>query len=134
MVKKSLKRIHTTSLCIRHGLIQIKVLHRLHYSNEKLARIYPNIINPECPRCSHNPATVGHMFWACRSLNSFKAISYIPRVTVDPDPVIGIFAHTLRRTLYFLPDKCHSVSNADGREIDSYAVEVGKTSVIQTLG
>lgn len=93
--QKSLKRIHTTSLCIRHGLIQFKVVHRLHYSNEKLAKLYPNI-NPECPRCSHNPATVGHMFWACRSLNSFwtkvfEALSYIRGVTVDPDPVIAIF-------------------------------------------
>ena len=61
--QKSLKRIHTTSLCIRHGLIQFKAVHRLHYSCEKMAKLCPNI-NPECPRCSNNPATVGHMFWS----------------------------------------------------------------------
>lgn len=90
--------VHTTSLCIRHGLIQFKVLHRLRYSNEKLARIYPNV-NPEFPRCSHNPATVGHMFWAFRSLTNFwkktfQAISYKRGVTVNPDPVIAIFGTT----------------------------------------
>lgn len=90
-----LRRIHTTSLCIRHGLIQFKVVHRLHYSNEKLSRIYPDV-NPECPRCSHNPATLGHMFWSCRSLTSFwakifEAISHIGAVNVDPDPLIAVF-------------------------------------------
>lgn len=49
----SLKCIHTTSLCIRHSLIQFKVLHRLHYSNVKLAKIYPGT----SPECHHSPAT-----------------------------------------------------------------------------
>ena len=30
----SLYRIHTTSLCLRHCLIQFKVLHCLHYTRE----------------------------------------------------------------------------------------------------
>lgn len=32
--------IHSSSVCVRHGLIQFKVLHRLHLSRDKLARIY----------------------------------------------------------------------------------------------
>ncbi|CAB1340153.1 unnamed protein product, partial [Coregonus sp. 'balchen'] len=30
----SIERFHTSSFCIRHRLIQFKVLHRLHYSND----------------------------------------------------------------------------------------------------
>ena len=74
-------------------VFQFKVVHRLHYSNEKLSRTYPDV-NPECPRCNHNPATVGHMFWSCRFLNSFEAISYIRGVNVNPNPLIAIFATT----------------------------------------
>ena len=33
--KNTIQRIHTSSLCIRHGLIQFKVVHRLHYSNDR---------------------------------------------------------------------------------------------------
>ena len=91
----SLKRIHTTSLCLKHGLIQFKIVHRLHYSPEKLAKIYPGT-NPVCPRCGHSPAKLGHMFWSCNSLNNFwvrvfEAISSICDRTVNPDPTVAIF-------------------------------------------
>ena len=65
----SLQRIHSSSLCIRHGLIQFKIVHRLHYSGEKLARLF-NIPDPGCPRCGHIPASLSHMFWTCPSLTT----------------------------------------------------------------
>ena len=73
------------------------------------------------------------MFCACRTLNSFwtkvfKAVSYIRGVTVDPDPVITIFGTTPSEE-HYLTDECHSVSNTDGTEIYSYAVEVGNVCV-----
>lgn len=44
----SLIRVHNSSLCIHHGLIQFKVLHRLHFSNEKLAKLLcGKTINPD---------------------------------------------------------------------------------------
>lgn len=91
----SLKRIHTTSLCIRHGLIQFKIVHHLHYSPEKLAKIYPGT-SPVCPRCGHSPAKLGHMFWSCDSLINFwvrvfEAVSFICDRTVNPDPTVAIF-------------------------------------------
>lgn len=42
--RDSLTHIHTSSLCLRHGLIQFKVLHRLHYSRDKLAKIFSSQI------------------------------------------------------------------------------------------
>ena len=37
-----LGRVHSSSPCARYGLIQFKIVHRLHFTKEKLARIYPN--------------------------------------------------------------------------------------------
>ena len=90
-----LRRIHATSLCMRHSLIQFKVTHRLHYSNEKLGRIYPGF-EAGCPRCHYKPATLGHMFWSCGSLarfwgGIFEAISHVCDRTIDPCPIIAIF-------------------------------------------
>ena len=60
----------TSSFCIKHGLIQIKVFHHLDYSNDRLSKIFPNFYH-KCLRCHQSPATVGHMFWSCQSLSGF---------------------------------------------------------------
>ena len=95
MWQHSLERIHTSSLCIRHGLIQFKVLHRLHYSRDKLSKLFPTV-DPGCPRCSYVPATTGHMFWSCSSLNDywrqiFDVFSKICGQTIAPDYHTAIF-------------------------------------------
>ena len=70
MWQYSLERIHTSSLCIHHGLIQSKLLHHLHYSRDKLSKLFPTA-DPGCLRCSYVPTTIGHMFWLCTSLNDY---------------------------------------------------------------
>ncbi len=67
---QSLRHLHTSSLCLRHCLVQFKVLHWLHFTREKLSKIYPNN-DPVCVRCHLKPATTWHMFWECISLISF---------------------------------------------------------------
>ncbi len=49
------------SICVRHGLLQFKIIHRLHFSRSKLARIFPEI-DPTCSRC-HN--TLNTLTLAC---------------------------------------------------------------------
>lgn len=90
-----LRRIHSTSICARHGLIQFKIVHRLHMSKVKLSKIYPEV-DPICNRCKQVPATLFHTFWSCSSLTSFwssifEAYSSISGVTIDPCPFIGLF-------------------------------------------
>lgn len=58
--------IHSSSVCVRHGSIQFKGLHRLHFTRVKLARIYQGA-DPTCPRCKRVPANICHMFWSCPS-------------------------------------------------------------------
>ena len=86
--------VHTASVCARHGLIQFKVLHRLHYSKVKLSKMYPNT-DPMCDRCKAFPATLGHMFWSCPKLSNywnsiFKALSDVLGYSIDPDPVMAV--------------------------------------------
>lgn len=87
--------VHSASICTRHGLIQFKVLHRLHLSKVKLAKMYPNI-DPLCDRCRAFPATLGHMFWLCPELSDFwvsifKTLSDVFGHTLEPDPALALF-------------------------------------------
>ena len=91
----ALKRVHSSSVCARHGLLQFKVLHRLHLSKVKLCRMYPNI-NPACDRCGQSPASLAHMFWHCPRIviywqKIFQSFSDIMGRVVDPSPLTAIF-------------------------------------------
>lgn len=57
-----LQRVHSSSICARHGLLQFKVLHRLHLAKEKLAKIYPGV-DPSCNRCKIVTGSLIHTFW-----------------------------------------------------------------------
>lgn len=91
----SINLIHSTSICIRHTLIQFKVFHRAYFTKAKLARIY-GTSDDGCPRCSQSPATMCHMFWSCTALGTFwgsvfEAISHVCNRTVDPNPFTTVF-------------------------------------------
>lgn len=62
--------VQTSSICARHSLMQCKVLHRAHFTNAKLARIFP-LRGDACNRCKQSPANHTHMFWSCPSLKAF---------------------------------------------------------------
>lgn len=61
--KLAIKRIHSTSICIQHGPLQFKVLHRRHLSKSRLARMYPGL-DLTCSSCKQTPATLFQMFWS----------------------------------------------------------------------
>ena len=85
--------IHSSSVCIRHGLIQFKIFHRLHLCRNRLAKLYPNV-DPTCVRCHQASATLFHMFWSIPALtllwtSIFKTFSHM--CGKDINPIIGIF-------------------------------------------
>lgn len=105
--------IHTSSLSAKHSLIQLKVVHRVHFTRARLAKIYPNL-DPLCPRCRGQPADLMHMFWLCPSLFTFwrtifKAYSHMFGTRLDPDPVSALFGLTSKESLAVLPTKAHVV-------------------------
>ncbi len=88
----ALSRVHSSSKCSRHALIQLKVLHRLHYSKAKLVRIFPNL-SPVRDRCKQ---TIHHMLWSCPKLapfwsSFFDTISKTYGCNIMPSPTSAIF-------------------------------------------
>ena len=87
--------VHSSSICIRHELLQFKVLHRLHLSASKLAKLYPGL-DPTCIRCRQDPASLSHMFWFCPKLdlfwtNIFGTFSYMCNKVISPNPLTALF-------------------------------------------
>lgn len=92
---KILKRVHTSSICARHGLLQCKVLHRIHWSKEKLSKRFPGT-DPTCDRCKITSGSYFHTFWSCSKLitfwtHIFKILSGTFRLPLDPCPMMALF-------------------------------------------
>ena len=90
-----LDSVHTSSICARHRLLQCKILHRVHYTNAKLARIYPER-SDACNRCKQSPADYMHMFWSCPKLSGFwtaifNTLGRALNMQIAPDPIIALF-------------------------------------------
>lgn len=91
----AITRIHSSSICIRHGLLQFKVLHRLHLSPSRIAKMYPGADSSR-PRCGRGPADLSHMFWLCPKLHTFwqaifKTISFMCKRNIDPCFITALF-------------------------------------------
>ena len=52
----ALSRVHGSSICARHGLLQFKILHRIHWTKLRLSKRFSDA-NPQCDRCKLNPAS-----------------------------------------------------------------------------
>ena len=100
--QKVITLVHSSSICIRHGLLQFKVLHRLHLSASKLAKLYPGL-DPTCIRCRQDPASLSHMFCLCPKLalfwtRTFDTFSYMCNKVVSPNPLTALFGVVPRET------------------------------------
>ena len=87
--------VHMSSICARHSLIQCKIVHRIHYTNARLARIFPGT-SDACNRCKQSPADLIHMFWTCPHLSEFwtsifTSFTEIAGVDIPPDPLTALF-------------------------------------------
>lgn len=66
----ALNLVHSSSFYTHHCLIQCKVLHKVHYTNAKLSKIY-STVSDTCNRCKQSPVNHIHMFWSYPTLSSF---------------------------------------------------------------
>lgn len=64
----AIKWVHSTSIWIRHELLQLKVLRRLHLSANKLAKLSPGLDRIMCGR---DLANLSHISWLRPKLISF---------------------------------------------------------------
>ena len=93
--KKIIDRIFSSSICLRHVVIQFKVVHRLHWSKTRLSQIKQSF-DPTCDRCKQEPASLLHMFWTCSKLqnywkNIFDVLAKACGVILKPCAFIAIF-------------------------------------------
>ena len=91
----ALRNVNGSSSCARLCVIQFKILHRVHFSKARLAKIYPNS-DPSCDRCHNTPADLVHMFFSCPSLITywsmiFKTLSDALNIDFQPNAVTAIF-------------------------------------------
>lgn len=108
-----LDRVHTSSSSAKHSLIQLKVVHRAHLTNARLAKMYPEV-EPSCPRCRSQPADLIHMFWVCPSLFTFwrcilKSFSEMFKTRIEPDPLCALFGLAPKVTCASLPNSAQVV-------------------------
>lgn len=94
----ALTNVHKSSICAKHGLMQFKILHRTHFTNVRLSKIYKDV-SPICERCHQAPANHAHMFWSCPTLQSywveiFGSLSKITGKLIEPNPLIALFGVT----------------------------------------
>lgn len=85
---------------MKHGLLQCKVVHKIHYTDLTLSRIYPNVTNL-CNRCKKCPGNHSHMFWFCPRLTTFwseisKTLWTAYNTIVSPDPLLALFGTPLQ--------------------------------------
>lgn len=119
-----LRRIPESSICARHGLIQLKVVLRAHLTNARLADIYPDT-DPSCPRCKGQPANHTHMFWSCPTLTTFwsdifNTFTKIYGETVNPNPLTAIFGIS--------PPSCPLSRNA--RDVIAFTTLIARRSIL----
>lgn len=54
----------------RDRFVQLKFLHRVYYTPQKLSRIYPGL-DDGCPKCRQSVGTFFHVVWACPVLQTY---------------------------------------------------------------
>lgn len=93
--KSCTDNIHNSSINARLGLIQFKVVHRLHFCQSRLSKFSPEI-SSLCPKCSAAEGTLSHQFLTCHKLNHFwnllfGHLSEVYNRTIMPDPIMALF-------------------------------------------
>lgn len=102
-----LQRVHSSSICAKHGVIQCKIVHRAYWTRVKLSRFFPDV-DPTCERCHSAPATLAHTLWLCPKLfeywsKVFDILSNVLEQTIDPSPLtalFGVLPFTMSISLY----------------------------------
>ncbi len=59
-----LEHVHTSSICAKHGLLQCKVVHCIHWTKVRLMKIYDDA-DPSCEKCCQTPVNHVNKFWSC---------------------------------------------------------------------
>lgn len=121
----AVNRIYSSTSCARLGLIQFKVLHRVHFSKARLAEIYPNVDN-RCDRCNNTPADLSHMFCLCPKLQNFWT-----SVFVTLSKILGInLKFCSRIALFGVPEDCATLRTTRQADIVAFASLLARRRIL----
>lgn len=90
-----MRRVHKSSICARHSLIQCRILHRTYYTKARLAKIYDGV-TPAFDWCKQSPANVIHTLWHSPSLYDywttiFNTLSEVVGEEMKPNALSALF-------------------------------------------
>lgn len=97
MWERGLEKVNTCSYSAKHCLIQFKIIHMLHYTKEKLHRIFPET-SDLCDKCKSSVGTPLHSYVLCPKICSFwidvfHIMSEVMKTAIKPEPlpiILGI--------------------------------------------
>jgi len=93
--EQAIERIQYTTCSARLGLIQFKVLYRVHLPRSRLSELHSEV-EDKCDKCHGSPCHLSHMFFFCPDLKGFwvgyfTIMSTVLGVNLQPCPLIAIF-------------------------------------------
>lgn len=108
--QQALSKIKDSSINARLCLIQFKIVHRLHYSREKINKIYPES-SPLCEKCMAERGTLLHSYALCPTLQSFwsNVFNFMTKVLkkkTTPNPVVIIFGIIQKTDMLRYAERC----------------------------
>ncbi|CAI5659845.1 unnamed protein product [Oreochromis niloticus] len=120
-----LSNINTPFINSRHCLIQYKIIHRLHYSRERLHKMYPDC-SPLCEKCMIHYGNLLHCFSLCPRLQGFWCdiftyLSNIFKSKIEPNPIVIIFG---------ISKETQNLQHSQKRFM-SYALIIAKKLILQ---
>lgn len=108
--QQALSNIKDTSINARHYLIQYKIVHRLHYSREKIHKIYPES-SPLCEKCMINRGTLLHSYALCPKLQRFwsdifTCMGSVLKKKITQNLILIVFGFTQNMDITGYAERC----------------------------
>lgn len=118
--------VNYSSSCARLNLIQLKVVHRVYFTNSRLSEIYPNV-EDSCYRCNLSPANMTHTFWSCpRLLDYWTTIFNHPVKAFDIPAEVTLCAEMA--IFGILPN--HPMIRRKTRECTAFALLIARRRIV----
>ncbi len=111
---RALQRVNDSTSCVQLGVIQFKVLHRAHFSNVRLDKLFPNS-DASCDRCRNTPANLTHMFWSCPALTTYWSMIF-----KSMSDALSIDLHS-NAAIFGITASVHSVVKKSHKNIIAFA-------------
>lgn len=82
--------LHSSSVCVRHGLIPFKVVHRVYGTKTWVSKTRHADVNPACDRCEQSHMVLARSIYNfCMGI--FSNLSEMMGEEIEPNPISALF-------------------------------------------